>query len=74
VITDREGRELKMELKSRQDEFASLKKAIEGEINEGQKSIDDFYDITTSGLVLNKGFALTYRNLGSDVIGWVDDF
>ncbi len=65
---------MKMELKSRQDEVASLKKAIEGEITEGQKSIDDFDDITTSGLVLNKGFALIYRNQGSDVIGWVEDF
>jgi len=65
---------LKMEVKSLQGEFASLKKAIEGEINEEQKSIDDLNDITTSGLVLNKGFALTCRNLGSDVVGWVDDF
>ena len=65
---------MKMEVKSLQGEFASLKKAIEGEINEEQKSIDDFNDVTTFGLVLNKGFALTCRNLGSDVVGWVDDF
>jgi len=74
VIANREGKELKMEVKSHQDEFASLKKSIEGEINEGQKSIDDLNDITTSDMVLNKGFALNYRNVGSDVVGWVDDF
>jgi len=63
-----------MEVKSPQDEFASLEKSIEGEIREGQKSIDDLNDITTFGMVLNKGFAITYRNVGSDVVGWVDDF
>jgi hypothetical protein len=63
-----------MEVKSLQDEFASLKKSIEGEVNEGQKSIDDLNDITTFGMVLNKGFAIIYRNVGSDVVGWVDDF
>ena len=74
MIANREGKELKMEVKSPQDEFASLKKSIEGEINEGQKSIDDLNDIATSDMVLNKGFALNYRNVGSDVVGWVDDF
>jgi len=73
-MTNRESKELKMEVKSLQDEFASLKKSIEGEIREGQKSIDDLNDITTFGMVLNKGFAIVYRNVGSDVVGWVDDF
>ena len=65
---------MKVEVKNLQDEFASLKKAIEGEINEGQKSIDDLHDTTTSGLVLNKGSAIIYRNADSGVVGWVDDF
>ncbi len=73
-MTNRESKELKMEVKSLQGEFASLKKSIEGEIREGQKSIDDLNDITTFGMVLNKGFAIVYRNVGSDVVGWVDDF
>jgi len=63
-----------MEAKSLQDEFVSLKKSIEGEIDVGQKSIDDLNDITTLGVVLSKGFAIIYRNVGSDVVGWVDDF
>jgi len=63
-----------MEAKSLQDEFVSLKKSIEGEIDVGQKSIDDLNDITTLGMVLSKGFAIIYRNVGSDVVGWVDDF
>ena len=74
MITNRESKELKMEVKNPQDEFASLKRSIEGEINEVQESIDDLNDITMFGIVLNKGFALTYRNVGSDVFGWVDDF
>ena len=65
---------MKMEAKSLQDEFVSLKKSIEGEIDVGQKSIDDLNDITTLGMVLSKGFAIIYRNIGSDVVGWVDDF
>ncbi len=65
---------MEMEAKSLQDEFVYLKKAIEGEIREGQKSIDDLNDITTSSLVLNKGFAITYRDAGLGVVGWVDDF
>jgi hypothetical protein len=67
-------KELNMEVKSPQDDFASLKKSIEREIREGQQSIDELNDITTSGLVLNKGFAITCRNVGSDVVGWVYDF
>jgi hypothetical protein len=63
-----------MEVKSLQEEFASLKKSIDREIKEGQKSIDGRNGITTFGMVLNKGFAITYRNVGSDVVGWVDDF
>jgi len=63
-----------MEVKSPQDEFASLKKSIEAEINEGQKSIDDLNSLTTFGMVLNNGFTITYRNVGSDIVGWVDDF
>jgi hypothetical protein len=65
---------VKMEAKSLQDEFVSLKKSIEGEIDVGQKSIDDLNDITTLGMVLSKGFAIIYRNIGSDVVGCVDDF
>ena len=65
---------MKVEVKSLQDQFVTLKKAVEGAINKGQKSIDDFNDISTSGLVLNKGLAINYRNVGSGVVGWVDDF
>jgi hypothetical protein len=74
VITNLEGRELEMEVKSLQEKLVSLKKAIEGEIREGQKSIDDLNDITTYGLVLNKAFAITCRNARLGVVGWVDDF
>lgn len=74
MITNRESKDLKMEVKSPQDEFASLKKSIEAEINEGQKSIDDLNSLTTFGMVLNNGFTITYRNVGSDIVGWVDDF
>jgi hypothetical protein len=63
-----------MEVKNLQNERVSLKKAIEEETREGQKSIDDLNDITTSGLVLNKGLTITDRNAGLGVVGWVDDF
>jgi len=74
VITNRGSKELKMEVKSLQGEFVTLKTAIEEAINEGQKSIDDLNDIPTAGLVLNKDFAITSMNAGSGVVGWVDDF
>jgi hypothetical protein len=74
VITNRGSKELKMEVKSLQGEFVTLKTAIEEAINEGQKSIDDLNDIPTAGLVVNKDFAITSMNAGSGVVGWVDDF
>jgi len=74
VIINRGSKELKMEVKSLQDEFVTLKTAIEEAIDEGQKSIDDLNDIPTAGLVLNKDFAITSMNAGSGVVGWVNDF
>jgi len=67
-----------MEGKRLHDEVAILKTAIEAAIEEAinkrPKSIDDLNDISGSGLVSNKDFALTHMNIGSGVVGWVDDF
>ena len=63
-----------MEAKRLQDEFVVLKAAIEKAINEGQESIDDLNDMPTSGMTIDRDFAITYMNSGSGVVGWVDDF
>lgn len=63
-----------MEAKFPQDEFVPLKRAIEKAISKGQELTDVPIDIPRSGLVPNKDFALYYMNVGSGVVGWVDDF
>ena len=69
---------MEMEVKRLHDEVTTLKAAIEAAIEEaiknGPKSIDDLNDISGSGLVSNKDFALAHMNAGSGVVGWVDDF
>jgi hypothetical protein len=69
---------LEMEVKSLQDEVATLKAAIEAAIEEaiknGQKSVDGLNDIPGSSQVPNKDFAPNHMNAGSGVVGWVDDF
>ncbi|HUW46327.1 MAG TPA: hypothetical protein VMW50_11110 [Dehalococcoidia bacterium] len=63
-----------MEVKRLQDEFVTLKTAIEEAIIKGQKSVAVLSDIPESDLVSDEDFALTCVNAGSGVIGWVDDF
>ncbi len=63
-----------MEGKRLQDEFLTLKTAIEEAIIKGQKSVAGLDDIPDSGLVSNEDFALTCVNAGSGVVGWIDDF
>jgi hypothetical protein len=63
-----------MEVKCLQDEFVTLKTAIEEAIIRGQKSVAVPSDIPESDLVSNKDFAFTCVNAGSGVVGWVNDF
>jgi len=65
---------LEMELKRLQNEFVTLKTAIEEAINKGQKSRTDLNDIPRSSLVSNEHFTLTHMSAGSGIVGWVDDF
>jgi hypothetical protein len=63
-----------MEVKRLQDEFVTLKTAIEEAIIKGQKSSGGLNDIPGFGLVSNEDFAITSVNVGSEIVGWVDDF
>ena len=65
---------MEIEVKRLQDEFVILKTAIEEAIKNGQKSVDGPKDILGSDLVSDKDFAFTQVNVGSGVVGWVDDF
>lgn len=65
---------LEIEVKRLQDEFVTLKMAIEEAIIKGQKSVAVLSDIPESGSVSNEDFALTRVNAGSGIVGWVDDF
>ena len=65
---------MEMEVKCLQDEFVTLKTAIEEAIIKGQKSVAVLSDIPESDLVSNGDFALTCVNAGSGVVGWIDDF
>jgi hypothetical protein len=69
VITKQGSGKLEIEVKRLNDEVATLKTAIEEAIHEGQKSTDGVNDISRSGLVSNKDFALTHMNAGSEVVG-----
>ena len=65
---------MEIEAKRLEDEFVTLKTAIEEAIIKGQKSRGGLNDIPGSGLVSNEDFALTSMNTGSGVVGWIDDF
>jgi len=65
---------LEMEAKRLQDEFVTLKTAIEEAIIKGQKSMGDLDGMPRYGLVSDEDFALTCVNASSGVVGWVDDF
>ncbi len=65
---------MEIEVKRLQDEFVTLKMAIEEAIIKGQKSVAVLSDIPESGSVSNEDFALTRVNAGSGIVGWVDDF
>ena len=65
---------LEMEVKRLEDQFVTLRMAIEGAIIKGQKSVAVLNDIPGSEPVSNEDFALTCVNAGSGVVGWVDDF
>jgi len=74
VIVDRGSKKVEMEIRCLQDEFVTLKTAIEEAIIKGQKSVAVLSDIPESDLVFDEDFALTCVNAGSGVVGWVDDF
>ena len=65
---------MEIEAKRLQDEFATLKTAIEEAIIKGQKSRGGLSDIPGSGVVSNEDLAFTRVNEGLGVVGWVDDF
>jgi len=74
VITNRGSKKLEMEVERLQDEFVTLKMAIEEAITKGQKSLAGLNDIPESDLVSDEDFDLTHMNGGSGVVGWVDNF
>lgn len=43
-------------------------------MNKGHKSIQHLDDIPRLSFALNRDFAITYMNAGSEIVGWVDDF
>lgn len=73
-IIDRGSKTLEMEVKCLCDDVVTLKTAIEGAIIKGQKSLAGLTDIPESSLVSNDDFILTCVNIGSGVVGWLDDF
>jgi hypothetical protein len=74
VIVNRGSKKVEMEVKCLQDEFVTLKTAIEEAIIKGQKSVAVLSDIPESDLVSNEDFALTCVNVGSGIVGWLNDF
>ena len=68
------SKKLEMEGKRLHDEFLTLKIAIEEAIIKAQRSRGNLNDVPGSGLVSDEGFALTGVNMGSGVVGWIDDF
>ena len=65
---------MKMEVKRLQDEFVTLKTAIEEAIIKGQKSRDGLSDIPRPGLVSNEDFALACIHAGSRTAARLADF
>ncbi|MCK5123976.1 MAG: hypothetical protein KAQ82_02005, partial [Dehalococcoidia bacterium] len=74
ITTSGGNKELEMEEERLQDEFVILKTAIVDAINKAQESVDDLNGIDRYGMVFSKDVALTCMNVGSGVVGWVDDF
>jgi len=65
---------VEIEEKRLQDEFVTLKTAIEEAIIKGQKSVAGPDDSLGYGLVSEEDLVHTSMNAGSGVVGWVDDF
>ena len=65
---------MEIEEKRLQDEFVTLKTAIEEAIIKGQKSVAGPDDILGYGLVSEEDLVHTSMNADSGVVGWVDDF
>jgi hypothetical protein len=74
VIIDRGSKKVEIEEKRLQDEFVTLKAAIEEAIIKGQKSMAGPDDNLGYGLVSEEDLVRTSMNTGSGVVGWVDDF
>ncbi|MGB5924973.1 MAG: hypothetical protein WBH01_02640 [Dehalococcoidia bacterium] len=64
---------MEVEAKRLQDEFVTLKAAIEEAIIKGQKSVAVLSEIPESDLVSDEDFARTRVNAGPGVVGWIDD-
>ena len=65
---------METKVKCLEDQFVTLRTAIEEAIIKGQKSVAVFSDISESDLVAAEDFALTCVNTGSGIVGWLDDF
>ena len=74
VIVNRGSKKLETEVKCLQDEFVTLKTAIEEAIIKGQKSVAVLSDIPESDMVSNEDFVLICVNAGLGVVGWLEDF
>ena len=72
VIANRGSKKLEVEAKRLQDEFVTLKIAIEEAIIRGQKSVAVLSGIPESDLVSDEDLGLTRVNGGSGIVGWVD--
>lgn len=69
---------MEIEAKRLHDEVATLQAAIEAAIEEaiknGQKSVDSRNDTPGFNHFSTKDSTRTHMNVGSRVVGWVDDF
>ena len=69
---------MQIEVKRLHDEIVTLTAAIEAAIEEaiknGQKSVDGCNETPRSRQVSSKDFAHTRIDVGSQVVGWADDF
>lgn len=74
VIANRGSRKLEVEAKRLQDEFVTLKMAIEEAIIKGRKSVDLLSDIPESDVGFDGDFAITCVGGGPGIVGWIDDF
>ena len=65
---------MEMEVKRLQDEFVTLKTAIEEAINKGRKSQNGINGISGYGMVSSRGFALICVNSSLVVVDQIVDF